>query len=58
MERERVIECLEKEVNCLEAVLRNRCNFSGCTTCPNNYSEKVVDVVKAAIELLEGEEKT
>ena len=58
MKRERVIECLEKEVNCLEAVIRNECNFSGCTTCPNNYSEQVVDVIKAAIELLEGEDET
>lgn len=58
MERERVIECLEKEVDCLETIFRNECNFSGCITCQNNYSEQFVNVVKAAIELLEGKDKT
>ena len=59
MERERVIECLKKEVRCHEEEQLDECEkYPYCEDCPCTYPEQLIDVIKAALELLEEEDKT
>lgn len=56
MKKDRVIECLKKEVRCHSDEQYEECQkYSYCHNCPCTYPEQLIDVIKAALELLEGE---
>lgn len=58
MKRERVIEGLKKEVRCHSDEQYEECQkYPYCHNCPCTYPEQLIDVIKAALELLEGEDK-